>query len=326
MVSRYIAWASAIGLVLALSGCDAKAPPSGATSVPQAVFADPSTAELTAGANVQLRAQVNDAKGHAIGGASIVFQSENPSTVSVSPSGLVHAVGSSGEAIVTVASGVRITHVPVHVRPAAAATLEIVNGPAAATAVGGEIGQLMVRVRDKFGNPVSGTAMTWTPSPLGGSIESSMAATAADGAASAHWRAGEKAGAFSLEVRAGSLSPLLVQAHVVAGPAVSVQIKTEPALEPAKFVMTDDPIDVWALVVDQYGNGVADASVVIGSQKGCGPGPARAQTDAAGVTEPVRWTPAQPIKCELTAHVDQPALDAHVTVNIRRRPNAKVRR
>lgn len=308
-------WQIVLGLSVMLGGCTKELPPP-AMRAPSAVLVDPATVELAAGASVQLRAQVNDARSQPIGGAVIRFRSDKPQIVQATPQGLLNSPGPSGDALVSVSSGVRTARVSVHVRPGAAASLALVRGPVAQALVGSSLGDIQVRVHDAFDNPVPDAALAWQLGPESGSLESSDTKAGADGVGAARWLAGERAGEQTLTVRCGALPSLVVRVQVTAGPAAAVVIKTEPALNAKASVTQGARLKIWTVVDDQYGNPVGKATVKLRSEGRCRLETAAKSTNDIGTSEPVDWSPDAAGNCVVIARIEDPPLDARLPLTI----------
>lgn len=316
MLRQRIALISCCGLLFLLLGCGDKPQAVILTQVPQAVFVEPAKLALVAGGQMQLRAQINDAKGRPVGGASIVFQSKNPALVSVTPEGLVLSLGPAGDTGVTVASGVRLAQVPVHVSSGAASALELTQAAAKSTIAGGEIGEIKVKVRDEFNNPVAGAPLAWSTAKQSGTLTAASTTTGVDGTGTAHWSADTNTGDYTLNIVSGSLAPLVVRALVVPGPAAGLQIKTDPPIKAGASIDAGSTLRVWVSVLDANGNGVAQAQIKLSSAGDCGALDETRATDEMGTTPPIDWTTAASRKCILTARLESPALTSSLSLKI----------
>lgn len=76
---------------------------------------------------------------------------------------------------------------------------------------------LVVRVADRYGNPVAGVAVTWRVVTGGGSISDASGATDAGGAATATWRMGTAEGEQRAQAVVGDLPPVTFTAAAYGG-------------------------------------------------------------------------------------------------------------
>jgi hypothetical protein len=123
-----------------------------------------------------------------------------------------------------------------------------------------------LRVLDRFGNAVSGAALTIAVSA--GALVEADAATGAGGQASFRWSLGTVAGTqtASVSVTASAVPAASITAHAVAGPPASV------ALTPASggSAAVGRPLSMDADVRDAYGNAVAGVAVDLLPEAGGG--------------------------------------------------------
>jgi hypothetical protein len=220
-----------VAAAVALGACRGEPPPAPLAAEPVGVFVDPAAVELRAGETVQLLAQVNDAQGRAIGGASLDFESRSPAIAHVTPNGLVAATGPVGTTAVHVASGSRETLVPITVRAGAPRTLAFAEAPLAESAPEAEVA-VAVRVVDAFGNPAAGTRIELAVTGGGGAIEPAAGASDGDGVVRATWRLGTDAGEHVLEARADRLASTIVRTTVPVPVSQEEPPPPAPAPEP----------------------------------------------------------------------------------------------
>ena len=299
---------------LLLAGCGQSPPVPQAAMTPHAVVAFPTTVQLAAGSSAQLQAQVNDMNDQPIGGASIVFRSQNPDIIGVSQDGVVSALGPVGVAAVQIASGVRVVEVPVRIVAGAGAVLEATQAPAATAQAGTPLGNVTVQLRDQFNNPVPGAALSWKPDDLGGLIEFASVTTAADGTGTARWTAATSTGAHTLEVRSGDLPPLVLNTSIIPGPPVAIQLRSDP-LQIGASATVGDTLQIQAQVVDQYGNGVAGVELALDASGACTAKATLQQTDDDGTTPASSWEIGDRGSCVVIAKTTQPpTLEARINV------------
>jgi adhesin/invasin len=153
--------------------------------------------------------------------------------------------------------------------PGPADHLELVEGDGQTAAAGTALAtNPKVRVVDRYGNPVAGTALTVAILSGGGSVGSPSLTSAADGTASTTYTLGTSVGAKSLSFAGESALPdlagtgrasITIGATAVAGPAdhfvyVSGDVQ-------AGTVGTPLAADYVARVVDRYGNPVGGTAI-----------------------------------------------------------------
>ena len=144
---------------------------------PAIVTITPSSVTLTAiGETMQLSATVKDAKDQTVPGATVTWQSSNPSVAEVNSSGLVTA-RTNGTATITATSGGESTSVTITV---AQALSTIATNPASATLVAiGETLQLSTMVKDAQDQIITGATVGWSSNnPAVAEVNSSGLVTA----------------------------------------------------------------------------------------------------------------------------------------------------
>ncbi len=140
------------------SGSDSVAPTSPA---PALIAISPNAPAVTVGAQIALQAQVHDANGQIVPGATVFWSSNDTSIVSVSPAGVVtgHSVGTTQ---IAASSGGQSAVVPVTVLPVAVASVAI--APATATITIGGTVTLQGIAYDAGGNTLTGRTVVWASS------------------------------------------------------------------------------------------------------------------------------------------------------------------
>jgi predicted small lipoprotein YifL len=141
-------------------------------------------------------------------------------------------------------------------RPGSVAKLETVSG----TGQGGEVGTeladpLTVRATDRYGNPVPGAALTWSPGA--GSAKDADDATDSEGQGSARWTLGTTAGSQTMTAGAGGVNAAF---EATARPGAVAEVRTDPVsvlLEERWQERT-----LTASAYDRYGNPAPDAALV----------------------------------------------------------------
>lgn len=116
-----------------------------------------------------------------------------------------------------------------------------------------------VKVTDQFGNPVSGTLVTFVVASGGGSVTGGLVNTNASGVATVGgWKLGTATGTNTLTatVAAGNISPLTFTATAIAGAAAQIQFtNTAPQLA------IGDTFRLATKVTDANGNAITNAGV-----------------------------------------------------------------
>jgi adhesin/invasin len=147
---------------------------------------------------------------------------------------------------------------------------------------------LVVRVTDKFGNPVAGTAVTWAINQGGGTLLATSATTDSSGRATAIWTLGNSTGS-QLATLSVPLLPLVVfSATATAGALDTLAIVAGNNQSGTVSTALGTPLIVR--VVDASGNPEVGASVIFAVVSGGGTvNPAIATTDASGRAT-ANWT------------------------------------
>ncbi len=220
-------------------------PPPPPTPVATSLTITPSSHTLTMiNATVQLSAMVRDQNNNPMTGPiDVTWTSSNTTVAPVNTNGLVRALANgiaqitarsgnaSGTASITVAEPVptRVTISP------ASHTLEMV----------GETVQLSATVRDQRNNVMSGQPITWS------SGDEAVATVSGDGLVTA-------VGNGKTEITAKSGNPSATSAITVAVP-----VATSLTIEPASHTLAaiGATVQLAAVVLDQHGNAMADATV-----------------------------------------------------------------
>ena len=174
--------------------------------------------------------------------------------------------------------------------PAAADTIFLVSGDEQTGIAAAALAEsLVVRVNDQYGNPVSGTSVTWTVSG-GGSVSPASGTTGANGQSATQRTLGPASGAQAAAASASGLkgSPVIFTHSVGSGAPVALQIiQGNNKTAPAGFALAESLV---VRLVDANGNGVAGRSVAWAVTGGGGsPSPASTLTDDNGLSA-TRWT------------------------------------
>ena len=147
---------------------------------------------------------------------------------------------------------------------------------------------LVVRVSDSFGNPVAGTAITWTIAQGGGSILATAATTDAGGRATAIWTLGGSAGSQLVTLNVPTLPLVVFTATATPGALDTLAIVAGNNQSGTVSTALGTPLIVRQ--VDANGNPVVGASVIFAIASGGGSvTPAIAATDVNGRAT-ANWT------------------------------------
>jgi len=157
-----------------------------------------------------------------------------------------------------------------------------------ATALGNAI---VVRVNDQFGNPVSGTTVTFAVTAGGGSVSPTSAASVATGQAQTTWTLGQTAGAQTMTASATGLtgSPVQFSAFAAAGPPASVAIQAgDNQTGTAGALVATAPT---VIVMDAFNNPKPGAIVTFAVASGGGSVTGATQTtNSSGIAAVGSWT------------------------------------
>lgn len=210
---------------------------------------------LAVGSTLQLNAAVLDATGAPIDGQTLTFATSDPSRLSVSPTGLVSAIGLVGPVTVTASAG-SVTSAPV--------TVQVTVGPAATVSkfsaeptnivAGSAVSDsIRVVVRDAGGNPVPGATVAFAVGGGGGSISPATGTTDASGHAAARFVTGTKVGANTATATVGGLAPATFDVTTIAGAPVSAAVVSNDGV--AGLFVVDSAAKAQMSVVGNDANG-----------------------------------------------------------------------
>jgi hypothetical protein len=280
-------------ILAAVGNCGGDGGPS-EPSVPADVSLDPTNLPFNAlGQTQQLTATVTDQRGNPITDASVSWSSSDPAVVTVSPEGLVTAVG-AGSAVVTAEVAELSATAAVSVVQAVAA-FEAASGNAQPGVAGETLAlPLIVRATDALGNPIAGLEVQFEVTQGGGSVLPASATTQADGTASCVFRLGNTVGgAQQVTVSvAGASTTATFTAAATESPAEVVPFAGNgQTARPGAAV----PLAPSARVVDGDGTPVPGVVVAFAVTRGGGAvvGAAHVITGANGVATLGGWTLGQ---------------------------------
>jgi hypothetical protein len=168
--------------------------------------------------------------------------------------------------------------------PGAAASLAAVRGGMPRGVAGRLLAPApLVRVTDRYGNPVRGVEVTFRP--VQGVVAERTLLTDSTGRVEPAWTLGSAAGSQHLVAAAEGVSaPLEIVARAVAGAPAKAVLEGVPATATAGRPLASP---IRTLVTDAHGNPAAGVSVVFSTKSGAVT-PARARTDSTGRAQ-ARW-------------------------------------
>jgi hypothetical protein len=245
--------------------CKNDAPP-----VPTTVTVTPGTVTLSAiGSTQALAATVRDQNGRVMNGQGITWTSNAGGVATVSPSGVVTAVG-NGSATVTAAAGSVTGTASVTVAQTVSA-LAKAGGDGQSAAVGTALSTaLVVRANDANGHGVAGVTVTLAVTQGGGNLSAASQVTGANGqTAGVTWTIGTTAGAAQqVAASAAGASGVTFTATATAGPPTSVALQAgDGQTGPTGLALPTDPA---VIVHDAFNNPVPNAVVTFAVTAGGG--------------------------------------------------------
>ena len=177
--------------------------------IPSSVSLDATAVSFTAlGQAQQLLPSVSDQDGKPLTSPDVSWSSSNASVATVSPSGLVTAVG-AGSASVTSTAGPATATAQVSVVQTPTELLKVSGDAQSGTAGTTLPAPLVVQVNDAGGSPIPGSSATFSVTQGDGSTGAGTAVTGADGRASTTFTTGTASGspqAVSVSIPATTLS------------------------------------------------------------------------------------------------------------------------
>jgi hypothetical protein len=182
------------------------------------------------------------------------------------------------------------TNIGATANPGAADTIFAFSGDGQTGTAGAALADsLVVRVNDQFGNPVSGTVVSWTTGGVG-AVSPASGPTGANGQVAVQRTLGPGSGPQAAAASAAGLkgTPVIFTHTAGAGNPAALQIvQGNNNTAPAGFALAESLV---VRLVDANGNGVAARAVAWAVTGGGGsPSPASTTTDANGLSA-TRWT------------------------------------
>jgi trimeric autotransporter adhesin len=235
---------------------------------------DPSSASLQVRGTAQFEVTLRDSNGGVLLGRSVSWSSSAPDVAEVDSKGRVRGLR-PGSATITAISEGKSGSAAVEVRPGQPAKLEQ-QGDDQSGGVGQPLpAALVVRVKDRDDNPVSGVQVEWTVTHGGGSVDPSSSTSGDDGRATARWALGPRPGQHRVRARVGSLS-VTFQAHARPGGLSSIAVSPETLELTALY----DTAHLTVAALDEFENELAQVEFSWSSLS-----PAIATVDTNGMVE-----------------------------------------
>ena len=237
------------GLLGLLGACGSTEP-----RVPTTLSLNTGTLSFTAiGDQQQLTPTITDQDGNALPAETASWSSSDPTVASVSPTGLVTAVG-SGSAEITAAAGsvtaaaqASVTQTP--------AQIQKISGDGQSGPAGGTLADpLVVQVNDSRGNPIQNATVLFTVVQGDGSTSSSTAQTGSDGRASIAFTTGTISGSaqvVSATIQATTLSVTFTAVAAADPAAFNIGIRYLSSATPTQRQAFNDARIRWEGVISQ---------------------------------------------------------------------------
>lgn len=277
-----------VALAMIATACGGDATPSAPAPVLTTVTVSLSASTVEVGATLTATASGRDQNGQPIGTGALTWTTDNATVASVAASGEVTTLRPGQVTIIATAAGGRAGQASLTITPGAPAVLV----PSTTASLTGTAGTAVaasptVVVRDARGFPVPNVSVTF--SARGGSTVSTPTATTnVDGVATpGSWTLAPQVGTNTLEVRSGSLSPVVFTAMSVAGPPATVEAVGPTSLDGVVGATAGNVPRV--LVRDAFGNNAEGAAVSFAAEAGT-VASAQAVVGADGVASAGAWT------------------------------------
>jgi uncharacterized protein YjdB len=192
-----------------------------------------SNSDLMVGQGIQVIATLYDKNGSILTGRSVTWSTSNAAIITVTNAGLVTAAA-AGDARITAASGAASAGMDIRVRAGAPAHVVAISGGGQSVVVGTEAAsELVARVLDSAGNPVSGASVAWGATG-GGGVQALGATTDAAGYVRARAVVGTTAGPHTYTAGIQGVGSASFSIAAVPGPLATVLVTPNPAvLEPS---------------------------------------------------------------------------------------------
>ena len=276
---RFVVLAAALMFTFVRCGSDSVTAPKGVISV----TLNPPAATLKVGATAQITVTATQ-DGLPVTGQTITFSSDNPAVVTVTSSGLLHALTIGTANITATSSAGASASGKVTVVAGDPASLAKTAGDNQSAQVGTAVSvPPSVTVRESAGNPVAGATVTFAVSGGLGSITGGTATTNASGVATVgSWTVGVSVGGNLLTATVAGVAPVTFSATAIPNPIGSIAINAGNGQTAATGVA----VTVAPSVIVLNGVGQPSAGVTVTFAVASGGGSitgATATTNTAGI-------------------------------------------
>ena len=198
--------------------------------------------------------------------------------------------------------------------PLTASAVTVLSGGSQSGTVGAVLATpVVLQVNDQNGKALAGVAVNLTLGPASGSVPSAQLTTDTNGQVAVSWTLGTVAGADTLAVQAGSLSPVLVLATAAPGVAATIMVTAGDAQSAAAGSALSSPLAVR--VVDQYGNAVPNVTVTFSDDASGSLTATTVTTDVFGVATDALTLGPTAGPDDVTASIDTPSGPVTVTLH-----------
>jgi hypothetical protein len=245
------------------------------------------------GATSTVTATINDQKGKVMVGVAPTWSSNAATVATVSPTGVISAVG-NGTAQITATVETITQTVTVTVQQAPVSPIAVAGNAQTAKVLTALPQALQVKIEDRLGNAISGATVAFTVVTGGGTLSAASATTAAGGLASVQWTLGKTAGSqqsVSATVTGNGGAALFTATGLPDEPTALITAPNVLANGQRVKFGTAVPIRPAVRVVDQHGNGIAGKAVTFTVTAGGGSVTGSSvATDASGIATVGSWT------------------------------------
>lgn len=239
-MSRPVRWCSRLVPLLILVTSCGEGSTAPETGEPTRVSLTPPAAALSwIGDSRQLVAEVLGKGGEILPGQAVSWSSSDVSVATVTPSGVVEAVG-VGQTSINAASGAVSHSAAIIVAQAPESVVKISGDSQESGAQTALPDDLIVQVRDRGGSVIAGASVRWVVSLGGGALSSAHTQTDEMGQTSVRWTLGGLIGIQSVTASAGAASvQFSAEATVPADPDLTVtSVSPSPLQEGVEAVVS----------------------------------------------------------------------------------------